>query len=92
MSRETRSAGSLDLVFDCMSHPQRRRLVRYMHHSGRERFRLEGLVKALGGGERLRVGLYHVHLPKLAAAGIVERGDDTVRFRGTPSVVDAVTA
>lgn len=92
MSPETRSDRSLDSVFDCLSHPRRRRVVEHMRESGRTGFTLDGLVEALGGGDELRVELYHVHLPKLAAAGIVEREDGTVRFRGVSPVLDAMTA
>lgn len=92
MSHETRSGRSLDSVFDCLSHPLRRRLVGHMHRADRTTFTLEGLTRALGGGERLRVELYHVHLPKLEAADIIDQEDGSVHFRGTPGVIDASTA
>lgn len=90
MLSEEREGRSLDRLFDCLSDERRRRLVVHMHRSGRDRFTLDRLARALpGDDECLRTRLHHVDLPKLERAGVVvyHHDEETVEYRGVPEDV-----
>lgn len=67
---------SLDQLFDAMSHPSRRTvLVELSEHDSTKRLGVDGLAP----DRETRIGLHHVHLPKLSAIGLIEwkQGADT---------------
>lgn len=87
-----------DDFFDNIAHPRRRRLLVILYDTG-ERVPVDTVATKLlareaaadGDGvvsgdefERLRVELYHVHLPKLADCGLIawNRGNETVEYTG----------
>lgn len=90
--------GSLDALFDCLASSGRRRLLGILYerapHSLTRRDLATSLVQGFHSGaaegdsdtdvqQALRT-LYHVHLPKLEAAGLIERHTD----RGTVTITD----
>jgi hypothetical protein len=85
MARTSGPEGSDNrLARELVGSSQRQRLVRYLlDRDGRAEF--DQLVGALAEGSELTttaVRLHHVHLPKLAAVGAIERtrGSDTIRL------------
>lgn len=81
MRTSTVDADQMSRVCEVLSHPVRRSLLRVLRETGpttveRAASRLaDGAGRpdgARAGGDRLDVALHHVHLPKMAAAGVVE--------------------
>ncbi|WP_255170613.1 helix-turn-helix domain-containing protein [Natrononativus amylolyticus] len=73
-------------AFDVLAHPVRRRLVRHLHDYEERSIAVDDLATALAGrvsngaaatrtpssAERLEIELHHLHLPKMADAGVIE--------------------
>ncbi len=78
----------VDALHRCLEHPLRRAVLCTLAAQPDEVTTLEALVDALdetmvGGEDRLRIALHHVHLPKLSTLDAVEfdyRSGD-VRYR-----------
>lgn len=91
-------------IFEVLAHGYRRRVCEVVASADREYFPIELLAERIleseSGAESpsdarvrsLTVKLYHVHLPKLDEAGLLEFDADTkaVTYEGHP-VVEAVT-
>jgi hypothetical protein len=78
----------LDRVFDVLSHPLRRRLLTSIAESTSGDGAAVTTADLNTRGEdvdRLRVELYHAHLPKLAEAGYIEWDGDTRATRRGPN-------
>lgn len=72
---------TLDQLFDALSHSSRRNvLLKLSEHESTKRLGVDELSPDRG----TRIGLYHIHLPKLSDIGIIEwkQGSDTFK-RGT---------
>lgn len=88
----------LTTVFRLLSRPRRRRVLYVLRERGGavavERLAEHLLARERDDGpgrERVEVALRHVHLPKLAAAGAVERGPDgAVRYAAGDALDDWV--
>ncbi|TYL38429.1 transcriptional regulator [Natronococcus pandeyae] len=76
MSQKQSSRSSLDAVLDVLTDRHRRRLlVALLEHDSQTRSNVQIPDDIIVGDEeleRLHVQMYHVHLPKLEAAGLVE--------------------
>jgi hypothetical protein len=91
---------SIDDVYDVLSHRTRRALVYILGRTEstsldtvtRDLLDLEGDwadgAEADGGTDRIKVELHHVHLPRMAASGMLEYDTDTgaIRTNGTLDV------
>lgn len=96
----TDDGDQLSTVCEVLSHPVRRSLLCVLRETGRTT--VERAASRLadpgprGGvradGDRLEVALLHVHLPKMAAAGMVEYDHDagTVAANGTAELAYAL--
>jgi len=92
------TTAKLDAVFDCLAHGDRRRILRHLLEGDAGPVSQRALSSALLGEEptgsgrtrqQLRTAIRHTHGPKLAAAGLVERGDDAVWLADHPAFEDA---
>ena len=85
---------SIDETLEILADPRRRATLRYLKDSDAEVVDLERLVESVAtelgtrpgdgpGAGRLRVSLRHVHLPKLASAGLVDYDsvEGTLRYQ-----------
>jgi hypothetical protein len=74
-------------LHDVFHHRTRRRLLAVLDGSRRARIDYETVLSALGDGtdEPLRTTLYHLHLPKLARAGVVEWDRDELWIEPGPN-------
>lgn len=101
MRTTTDDADPMSTVCEVLSHPVRRSLLRLLRETGPTTAeRAAGrLTDAAGrpdgagaGGDTLEVALHHVHLPKMAAAGVVEYdpASGTVAPDGTARVAYAL--
>lgn len=96
-SKSTPQAGRLSIneAFRVLSHPQRRKILRYLMNRPHETVAVNDLVDCVVGAEvaigsrhrnreRVRAGVQHNHLPKLTEAGLVASEADTnqVRYQG----------
>lgn len=92
-------AESADVLFDLLANERRRHLLSALEERGDERVTFEELVDAVTAAEwpepgpathreRVVIDLHHVHLPKLADAGLIELDPvaGTVRYDGSPMV------
>jgi len=95
------SPGSLDALFDALADERRRAVLDVLSHQTGP-IHVETLARELEAKERgiaesdvpvdeieqLLMGLYHVHLPRLAEAGLVEYDSDadTVAYEGHPAL------
>lgn len=82
------TARSLDLAFDALSHPYRRRILLLVsEHNPRDEdeFSVEDLATEDDDLELLTTELYHAHLPKLAGAGYIEWDEDERTIRRGPN-------
>lgn len=90
---------SADTTFSLLADGQRRRVLAYLSEMQGETADVGDLAEHVADEvdrRRALTALYHVHLPKLADAGVVEydRRSETVRYTGDPSVeatLDAVS-
>ncbi|WP_135364552.1 DUF7344 domain-containing protein [Halosimplex halophilum] len=82
-------------LLTAVADPRRRRILRYLRDTDGEAISVEELTDALADGcdtaaerDQLRVSAQHVHLPKLADAGIVvfDPRSGTVRYAGDERV------
>lgn len=82
---------SLDTTFELLANGHRRALVAYLLGAQRG-LSVEVLVDRLADDpadeRRIATRLYHVHLPKLAAAGVIEWDDEREYVEPTPLVVE----
>lgn len=82
------STPSVDARLAVLAHPERRRLVAELLAA-----EADTEVSVVAGSdadvERLRLAMHHVHVPKLAEQGIVERGETPLHVRRGPAF-DAV--
>ena len=99
MTTDTRTF-STETLFQSLAHPRRRTILHHLVENGDETVALDELTETIAtdGGTatishesddtRTRVELHHVHLPKLAAAGIIEYDADrhTVQYRASVQV------
>ncbi|MFC4988441.1 DUF7344 domain-containing protein [Saliphagus infecundisoli] len=96
-ARLVREAPSLDLVFDLLADRQRRYALYYLSEARDGVATVDDLVEHVsrledGPGEpgraSVRAALEHVHLPKLADAGVIEHDarSGTVRYWRQPSI------
>jgi hypothetical protein len=78
-------------LHDVFHHRTRRRLIAVLDGSCRARIDYETVVSALDDGtdEPLRTTLYHLHLPKLARAGVVEWDQDELWIEPGPNYEEA---
>jgi DNA-binding transcriptional ArsR family regulator len=97
----TADADELDTLFGALDDPRRRAVLAVLSHQfgtirsetlareigARERDTTERLVPA-EDVQRILVSLYHVHLPILSEAGLIEHDPDeeTVAYRGHPEL------
>jgi hypothetical protein len=76
----------IDEAFDALSHVHRRRVIsalRELDTGGRGAVHVpDDVFDDQQDDEALRIELYHVHLPKLEAAGFIERYHDALVVRG----------
>ncbi|WP_143423184.1 DUF7344 domain-containing protein [Halegenticoccus soli] len=75
-------------MFDALSHQYRRRVLFPLNnYSPRDKAELsvDEFVAEGDDFERLKVALYHTHLPKLAKAGYIEWDKDTGTVRRGPN-------
>lgn len=92
-------ADSLDRAFDIISDPTRRCLLRYLRARPQRTVPVDEVCQALAreqsdrdgpprDADQLAVACHHVHLPKLAAANVIEydRAARTVQYRADPLV------
>lgn len=97
------AAVAIDAVFDCLASGRRRRLLGLVYEGAPDPTSREELAAAIVAQERGKpqdevtseerqralIDLHHVHLPKLADAGLVERNaDDTVATTDHPAFRD----
>lgn len=78
-------AGSLDGIFELLR-PERRRNALYALYQRADAVAVADLAEAVASREdadpeRVTAALYHVHLPKLAAAGVVDFDREEGRVR-----------
>ena len=86
---------ALDALFEVLADAQRRHILTYLDERDGDVATLADLRDALADGdasagerERIATRLRHAHVPKLAAAELVEFDDraETVRYRAGPEV------
>ncbi|MFB6143039.1 MAG: hypothetical protein ABEJ30_06820 [Halorientalis sp.] len=82
---------AVDDVFDLLAHDRRRDVCLFLTRTDRSVVTVDELAAALAvdaDRERLAVDLHHRHLPKLAAAGVVDYDprSTTARYWGQPTV------
>jgi len=90
---------ALDMIFELLANRRRRLVLYYLYESTDGVATIDELIEfvhskeeqtAPGGVSRAEVGttLQHTHLPKIAAAGIVERDvrSETVKYWGQPTL------
>jgi len=87
----------LDALFEILADAQRRRILAHLDERDDDVATVADLRDALADGdastgerERIAIRLHHAHVPKLAAAGLVEYDDRSgmVRYLGGPAVSD----
>lgn len=90
----------VDALFSALSHERRRLVLRALRGAEGHAADLDALVEivreeagssdAAGDDERreVRAALRHVHLPTLAASGLVEYDDEAERVRGSEGTVE----
>ena len=87
--RATPSSSTLDEFYTVLASGRRRRLLDHLASVGRTTF--DGLVDAFAGeyptAQQLEKVLYHVHLPRLVAAGMVDSRDGVIDY-DPPSAFD----
>ena len=89
----------MDKLFDCLTHHHRRTIVEILLRSqspmapvevarkvAMESQELDGTEEAV---ESIVTSLYHLHLPKLTEAGLVEYDDEATEITPTPITVRA---
>ncbi|MGM0447701.1 MAG: DUF7344 domain-containing protein [Methanobacteriota archaeon] len=99
---DARGGGRDDLnaLFSALAHEQRRLVLRALRGTEGHAADLDALVETVrdeanrpdataeDGRRDVRVALRHVHLPKLAAAGLVEYDEETERVRSSTETVE----
>lgn len=89
---------STETTFSLLADRQRRRILAFLSEKDDRTSEVSDLVDHLVreslDRRRVTTTLHHVHLPKLADAGVVEydRRTGTVRYRGDPTVESALDA
>ncbi len=98
-ARNSQSTEQLDIVFSVLQAARRRYLLYYLYNEEESVLSLEELVEAvrkyeaadtgadeLPSRQAVRTSLVHRHLPRLAAAGVLDHEPrcGTVRFNGYP--------
>ena len=90
----------LDALFSALAHEQRRLVLRALRGTEGHAADLDALVETVrdeanrpdvtaeDGRREVRAALRHVHLPKLAAAGLVEYDEETERVRSSTETVE----
>ena len=76
---------------DTINHCHRRAIIRYFESQAENSAVLEDLVTYIEkqstdkDRQDIRIGLYHIHLPKLEAEGILryDSDDNTIRYNGS---------
>ena len=103
-SRGPTAASELDLVFDLLQAERRRYLLYYLYEMEGDGTTYDAAAAAVAeyeadgdaapSLEAIRRDLYHVQLPRLDDAGVVERDDrqEYVRFRGHDALEQWVDA
>lgn len=87
----------METVHRVLADPQRRRLLRYLgHEDGTATVtelaeRLSGAEREGNASDRTRIRLHHVHLPMLAAAGVVDHDEDRVAITPRGRMMDEVS-
>jgi hypothetical protein len=89
---------TVDSFLSALASEPRRLVLAYFENESEneETASLDGLAEHVAATrnratlEHTRIHLYHVHLPKLEAVGLVDHDTETqtVRYRGTPAEVD----
>lgn len=83
---------SIDAILELLSHRERRKVLEYLVQTTADTVQVEELLEYLAEDEADRTGgspsrarfetsLYHLHLPKLADAGIVDYDPRTQQVR-----------
>ncbi|WP_433629501.1 winged helix-turn-helix domain-containing protein [Halomicrococcus sp. NG-SE-24] len=88
MTGDSAAPGSLDRIFDALSHPYRRRILLLVsEHNPRDEdeFSVVELATEDDDLELLTTELYHAHLPKLAESGYIEWDEDIHSIRRGPN-------
>jgi len=89
---DKRNRNSLDLLFDSLANRERRRIVGLVFDRAPEAVSREELVTSMTVDkcQRATTALDHVHLPKLSAAGLIDRNsdDNTVALADHPAFQD----
>jgi DNA-binding transcriptional ArsR family regulator len=87
----------LDALFEVLADAKRRHVLAYLDECDGDVATVTEVRDALADDdastderERIATRLHHAHLPKLAAAGLVEFDDrgGTIRFRAGPEISD----
>jgi DNA-binding transcriptional ArsR family regulator len=81
-----------DEIFDVLAHQQRRHILTTLLDCSEE-MTVSELAEVTGSktgddAERIEVGLYHSHLPRLDGMGIVEYDRDAETVEPTPAVTE----
>lgn len=92
----TAESARLDRLLSAFASEPRRRVLAHVQNTDEETASLDGLAEHVaatqdeGALEQARIHLHHVHLPKLAAADLIDYDADTrtIRYGGGPAGVD----
>lgn len=92
----TADPATVDRLLSALARESRRLVIAYFENTGEETTSLDDLTAYIVAHhdeisrEEARVRLYHIDLPKLETAGLIDYDDrtHTVRYREAPTAVD----